>query len=166
MTKEQDRERKNTLTKMYFLDDASGQWIHQATISNPNNGNVSVETFGGGLNAFLENWMGQDKEKPKLAIYRLWLGTSPTNLRPVTRASGDGNWGVMNDAFYLAEGDTAALDPVFRRWTTPGQIPIKGEPQRGAPTLTVPSRSIDPAVIKSLQKLPSAPPATKAAKRN
>jgi len=152
-TKVQDAAQTNTLTKLYFLDDDTHQWVHEATISNPNNGNVSVTTFGGGLNAFLENWSGQDRKMPKLAKYRLWLGTSPEDLKNVTDGAGDGKWGVLNDTFYLAEGDDPALEPYFDLAKHDGQV-THGEKGQ---TLSVPERKVPPSIIRGLEKLPSAP---------
>ena len=155
-TKRQDSTGANTLTSLYFFDDAAHKWVHEATISNPNNGNVSVTSFGGMLNSFLENWSGQERTKPKLAIYRLWVGTSPTDLRNVTEASGDGNWGVLDDTFYLAEGDTDALAPIFAATKKPFERSSGG---RRSP-MTVKSRRIPSDVLRGLAHLPQAPEVT------
>lgn len=112
-TKKQDETGANTLVTVFFYDDAERHWVKEATIQSPNNGNVSVKTFGGGLNAFLENWSGQHKELPKLALYRMWLGTSPSDLQEVVRGQGDGKWGTKDTSFYLAEGDDSALAPLL-----------------------------------------------------
>ena len=151
-TKEQDSTQANTLTKLYFYDDHSHKWIHEATISNPNDGNISVTTFGGGLNAFLENWMGKDKELPKLALYRLWMGNSPKELENVTDGTGDGNWGVLNDTFYLAEGDDSALAPIFEKSKREDSQVVRGG-KRGA-VLSVKPRKVPASILRALQKLP------------
>ncbi|MFO0892288.1 MAG: DUF3472 domain-containing protein [Isosphaeraceae bacterium] len=105
-----------TIDARYFvLDPGQKHWTHSATITSPQGGKKSVATFGGGLNSFLENFTGRGKQVPKLALYRLWLGRSPETLRCLTRARGDGTWGVLNDAYYLAEGDPAALSALFTR---------------------------------------------------
>ena len=153
-TKEQDATQANTLTRLYFYDDKARKWVHEATISNPNNGDVSVTTFGGGLNAFLENWSGQDKTKPKLALYRLWVGTSPHDLKNVTEGVGDGNWGVLNDTFYLAEGDDAALAPAFDLAKKDGKV-TRGDKRNTV--LSVPERFVPPSIIRGLDKLPRSP---------
>lgn len=152
--KEQDSAGANTLTKLYFRDDQAGKWVHEATISNPNNGNVSVTTFGGGLNAFLENWLGKDRARPKLAVYRLWLGTSPKDLTNVTDGSGDGNWGVLNSSFYLAEGEDSALAPIMARYKGSGVLVRGGK--RGE-ILSVPERNVPPSIVRALERLPTAP---------
>ncbi|AIE84776.1 DUF3472 domain-containing protein [Fimbriimonas ginsengisoli] len=148
VTKEQDATKENTLTRLYFEDDRLRRWVHEATISNPNDGHESVTTFGGMLNAFLENWSGKEREKPKLALYRLWVGTSPSDLTPVTDGTGDGNWGTLNGSFYLAEGKDELLAPIFGRysgWTRGGA--------RGT-ILSVPSHGVERRVVRSLRRLP------------
>lgn len=152
VTKEQDATGANTLTRTYFYDEGLRKWVHEATISNPNDGHESVTTFGGMLNAFLENWSGQERAKPKVAIYRLWLGTSPRDLVNVTEARGDGNWGVLNDTFYLAEGDEDALATVFEQAKKPGTEVVRGKEDRS--TLTVGARKVPASVVKALEKLP------------
>ena len=89
--------RDTTDTRYYFREGNQAKWRHAATISSPNGGKSSVATIGGGLNSFLENFAGKDKDVPKLALYRLWLGferghapTSHTRRRgrhlgPITR---------------------------------------------------------------------------------
>lgn len=151
VTKEQDAAKENTLTKLYFRDDEAKKWVHEATISNPNDGHVSVTTFGGMLNAFLENWSGKERETPKLALYRLWVGTSPADLTPVTEATGDGKWGVFNGSFFLAEGSDASVDALLAK----GKGLQRGT-QRG-PNLSVPARKAPRDVVRALQHLPSSP---------
>ena len=72
-----------------------------------------MATIGGGLNSFLENFAGKDRAVPKLALYRLWLGSSVETMKCLTKAGGDGTWGQLHDAYFLAEGDPAALKGVF-----------------------------------------------------
>jgi len=153
--KEPDRTGANTLTRMYFYDDEAHKWVHEATIASPNDGHASVPTFGGMLNAFLENWSGQSRAIPKLALYRLWVGTSPKNLTNVTDARGDGTWGVLNDTFFLAEGDASALADIIREKRKDGLRFIQGE---GAHTvLHVTPRRVSPRVVRELEHLPEAP---------
>lgn len=155
VTKEQDADAVNTLTRMYYFDEGLRKWVHEATISNPNDGHESVTTCGGMLNAFLENWSGLERSTPKLALYRLWVGTTPKDLANVTEAMGDGKWGVMNEAFYLAEGDDDALANVFEAARKPGTPLEQGKADRS--TLTVPSRRISAATIRELGRLPKSP---------
>ena len=155
VTKVQDATGANTLTKLYFMDEGLHKWVHEATISTPNDGHVSVTTFGGGLNAFLENWMGEERSKPKLALYRLWLGTTPNDLENVTSGAGDGKWGVLNDTFFLAEGDDSDLAAVIAKVQHSGTQVIRPKP--GETTLTVKERRVPGSVVRSLQRLSSLP---------
>ncbi len=155
VTKTQDATAANTLTRLYYRDEKTGKWVHEATISNPNNGSESVPTFGGGLNGFLENWLGKDREAPKLALYRLWLGNSPDDLMCVNHAGGDGKWGVLNDWFYLAEGDDAALAAVIDRSRIPNSPMILNE-KRGD-ELEISYKPVPAATVRELHHLPQAP---------
>jgi len=121
--KQPGSQRDTTDTRYYVYDREKRKWLHSATIQNPNGGKASVSTIGGGLNSFLENFLGKDKGVVKLALYRLWLGPSLDQLHCLTRAQGDGNWGVLHDAYFLAEGDRVELDHAFatlsREYGTP-----------------------------------------------
>ena len=105
-----------TGTRYYVYDRVQKRWIHSATISSQNGGKPSVATIGGGLNPFFENFAGKNKAIPKLALYRLWLGNSVEHMKCLTKAGGDGTWGELHDAYFLAEGDPAALNDVFAQW--------------------------------------------------
>ena len=147
--KRQDKDGTNTLASVYFYDNSSKAWVHEATISCPNGNFPSVKTFGGGMNAFLENWSGAQKAAPKLALYRLWVGTKPSNLTSVTSAGGDGKWGVLDGSFYLAEGDDSGLRPVFARLFD-GNPLLKGEKNA---TLTIPASRIPKSIVQELERL-------------
>jgi hypothetical protein len=155
VTKVQDAAAANTLTRCWFFDEGKKKWVHEATISSPNDGHPSVPTFGGMLNAFLENWSGQERAKPKLALYRLWVGDSPAHMQNVVEASGDGNWGVLKDTFYLAEGDEEALAPIFAAADKSAAPPVRGKADRS--TLTVHSRRIPSSIVRALEHLPTSP---------
>lgn len=150
----QQGEGDTTETRYYVFDRSQKKWLHSATISNPNGGKASVATIGGGLNSFLENFAGKDKEVPKLALYRLWLGNSVDRMRCLTRARGDGTWGQLHDAYFLAEGDNAALQHVLS----------SAEKQYGRPVFSGLGKKLDPifdkampaAVIDALKSLPRA----------
>ena len=107
--------RDTTDTRYYIFDPSTKKWLHSATITSPNGGKAGVMTLGGGLSSFLENFGKKDRAIPKLALYRLWLGTSVDEMICLTRASGDGDgiWGQLHDAYFLAEGDATALDALF-----------------------------------------------------
>ena len=104
-----------TDTRYYIYDRSRKKWLHSATINSPNGGKKSVATIGGGLNSFLENFAGKHRSVPKLALYRLWLGPEFGKMKCLTRAGGDGIWGQMHNAYFLAEGDRGQLDAVFSR---------------------------------------------------
>ena len=99
-----------TDARYYIFDLKQKKWLHSATINSPNGGKKSVATIGGGgLYSFLENFAGKDKAVPKLALYRLWLGPSVEKMKCLTKAGGDGDWGQLHDAYFLAEGDQGRL---------------------------------------------------------
>jgi hypothetical protein len=143
--KRQDASGQNTLATVYFFDETQKKWVPEATIKCPNGGKDSVATFGGMLNSFLENWSGQERAKPKLAIYKLWGGTGPNDLSEITASSGDGKWGVMNGGFFLAEGDDAALKPLF------DQAKSMETGSKGHVLKVEPSR-IEPRVLRELSR--------------
>ena len=143
-----------TDTRFYIQEGNEAEWRHLATINNPNGGHKSVETLGGGLNSFLENFAGTAKALPKIALYRLWVGTSVDTLKPLTHASGDGIWGQMHDAYFLAEGSRSRLDEVFARLEKAYGKPTVGEAGKDLPPIS--GRAIPGDVIKSLKKLPRA----------
>jgi hypothetical protein len=102
-----------TDTRYFIFDPDKAVWIHSATITSPNGNQKSVGTIGGAIASFLENFAGKDRDAPKLAIYRLWLGSSIETMKPLTLAVGDGKWGELHDAYFLAEGDDARLQDIF-----------------------------------------------------
>ena len=97
----------------------------------PRRGKRSVATIGGGLNSFLENFTGQDRDAPQIALYRVWLGSSANNLKALRRATGDGIWGELHDAYFLAEGSKSALDEMFSKLEKRYGKPAYGERQKG-----------------------------------
>ena len=143
-----------TACRYYVYDRAAKTWRHSATITSPNGGKKCVATLGGGMNSFLENFSGRDREVPKLALYRLWLGTSIEKMNCLTCAVGDGKWGELHGAYYLAEGDDAKLAAVFARLEPEyGKPAVGGKGKHLAP---IPSETLAPALIKALGKLPEA----------
>ncbi|HLV79080.1 MAG TPA: hypothetical protein VKT32_02325, partial [Chthonomonadaceae bacterium] len=99
-----------------------------------------------------ENWSGQERAIPKLALYRLWTGDSPADMENITEASGDGDWGVVNDTFFLAEGDSSALAPIFARARKPGTPILRGA--TGHTTLRVHDRRVPARIVHALETLP------------
>jgi hypothetical protein len=150
-------EADTTDARYYIYDRNAGKWRHSATISSPNGGKRSVATLGGGLNSFLENFLGRDREAPKLALYRIWLGQSLDKMKCLTVASGDGAWGQLHGAYFLAEGDTAALNAVLAGLDKEYGKPIFGG--RGKQLDPIPNEPLSAAVLADLRNLPRAPKA-------
>ena len=146
----------DTTDARYFVyNRIQKRWLHSATITNPNGGKASVATIDGGINSFLENFAGKDKEVPKLALYRLWLGSTVDTLKCLTKAGGDGTWGQLHGAYFLAEGDQAALKDLFARLkkTKYGQ-PVMGDKVKSLePIADVP---LSKSLIEALKNLPRA----------
>ena len=141
----------------YIFDRATGKWRHSATINSPNGGKPGVGTIGGTLASFLENFLGTNKDEPKLALYRLWLGPSVDTMKCLTRAGGDGKWGEMHDTYFLAEGDAAKLNAVFTKVEADYGKPVFGEKGKELPPIS--NRAVPAAVLAALQHLPQAPKA-------
>jgi hypothetical protein len=148
----------------YFVYDRTAKaWRHGATITSPDGdakAAASVTTIGGGgLVSFLENFGGRGREIPKLALYRLWLGTRPDDLKCLTRARGDGTWGRLDDAYFLAEGSEAALDVLF------GELKAKhGEPvfgRKGERLDPISDRPPSARLVEQLSATPLSPAAVR-----
>lgn len=144
-----------TDTSYYVYDRAKTAWIHSATISNPNGGKPSVATIGGGVNSFLENFAGKDREVPKLALYRLWLGTSVDSMKCLTKARGDGRWGQLHGAYFLAEGDSKGLEQVFESVKEKYGARTDGEKSKALEPIA--NEPVPQEVVAALQTLPAAP---------
>jgi hypothetical protein len=145
----------STDTRYYVFDRVQKKWLHSATISNPNGGKPSVATIGGGMNSFLENFVGKDRATAKLALYRLWLGPNVDAMKCLTKAGGDGTWGQLHDAYFLAEGDPAALNAVFAAWKKRKYgAPIMG--QKGVSLSPISDIPLSKKLIAALKKLPRA----------
>jgi hypothetical protein len=142
----------STDARYYIRHPTKQKWLHVATINCPGGGKKSVATFGGGLNSFLENFAGKDREVPKLVLYRLWLGPSVTKMKCLTRAGGDGVWGQLHGAYFLAEGDAGRLKAVFSFWQKKLGKPTFGE--KGKRLGPIPDKAIPAKVIEALKRLP------------
>ena len=106
------------------------------------------------MNSFLENFSGKDKEVPKLALYRLWLGKSVDEMKPLTKSGGDGIWGQLGDSYFLAEGMERRLDAVFRGLEKKyGKRIFAHEGQKLEP---ITATTIPADVVKALKNLPRA----------
>ncbi len=143
-----------TDARYYAYDRRQKNWLHVATIVSPIGDKVSAATLGGGLNSFLENFTGGERNKPKLALYRLWLGPSCSKMKCLIGAKGDGSWGVLHDAYYLAEGDADQLTRLFALLE-----PKYGKPASGGKDVKLPpiaDQAMPPELIEALQNLPRA----------
>ena len=106
------------------------------------------------MNSFLENFSGHHREVPKLALYRLWLGRSLDQMKCLIRAEGDGKWGELHGAYFLAEGDDAKLATVFARLEAKYGKPAFGGKGKALPP--IPNEPLTSELIKSLGSLPEA----------
>jgi hypothetical protein len=142
----------------YIYDRRSRKWLHSATITSPNGdkkSKASVATIGGGgLASFLENFAGRDRNVPKLALYRLWLGTRVDDMKCLTRARGDGTWGQLHDAYFLAEGGHKELAALFDKLKAKYGVPVFG--RRGKELRPISDRPMSVELKKQLKALPEA----------
>ena len=143
-----------TDTRYYIFDRTRQKWRHSATITSPNGGKPGVATIGGGLNSFLENFRHTKKDLPKLALYRLWLGSDIDTLKCLTLAGGDGTWGQLHDAYFLAEGDTAKLKAVLSGLEPEYGKPLFGE--KGKKLAPISNQPMPATVIAALKNIPRA----------
>lgn len=170
--KRPDETGENTLTSYYFFDrtqgdkKTKGKWVLEATISSPTNDQDSVRYFGGGMNSFLENWSGKNREIPKVCLYRLWVGTSPKDLKFLRKAVGDagGRWGILNGSYYLAEGDPAKVAEVLKSHAK-GTGNVLGA-KKGAKLPPIPDRSVAADTVKALEALIGSGPAKRSEKKS
>ena len=145
----------STDARYYIFDPKQKKWLHSATINSPNGGKKSVATIGGGgLCSFLENFAGKDKAVPKLALYRLWLGPSVEKMKCLTKAGGDGTWGQLHDAYFLAEGDQGRLAGIFTESEKEYGKPVFGG--QGKELKPLSDKAVPAAVIEALKTLPQA----------
>jgi hypothetical protein len=152
--KQPGAETNTTDARFYIYDPVGKKWLHVATINSPNGGHHEVATLGGGLNSFLENFSGRNRSAPRLALYRLWLGPDVAHLRCLTQAVGDGTWGELNDAYFLASGGTNELAAVFSNLEQQSGRPVFGG--KGKPLNPITDRQLSADLIKQLKHLPRA----------
>ncbi len=140
-----------TDARYYIYDIEKKTWIHSATITSPNGGFKAVTNLGGSINSFLENFSGHDKSAPRLALYRLWMGPNLTAMAPLTRGAGDGKWGILHDAYFLAQGDAARLQDVFTSLQADyGKPTFPGKDVKLPPLSETP---MSPSVVKALVQI-------------
>lgn len=85
---------------------------------------------------------------------RLWLGKSVEQMHCLTKAKGDGIWGQLHGAYFLAEGDRTELDRFFAGLAPEYGTPVYGGGGKGLDPIS--NAAIPPTVIASLQNLPHA----------
>lgn len=146
-----------TDARYYVHDPGLKKWRHSATITSPNGDKqsaASVATIGGGgLASFLENFGGKDRDTPKLALYRLWLGSKVDAMQCLTQAQGDGTWGQLHDAYFLAEGGKE-LNEQFDKLQGKYGKPVFG--RDGKKLAPISDKPLPAELIKELQSLPHA----------
>ncbi|HET6883772.1 MAG TPA: DUF3472 domain-containing protein [Pirellulales bacterium] len=144
-----------TDTRYYMYDAETKTWRHLATIASPDGDDKSAQCVatitGRGLASFLENFTGQDRDTPKLALYRLWAGTQSNNLQCLTVANGDGKWGQLHDAYFLAEGSDQALENLFAMLKSKYGSPTFGDKRQLAP---ISDRALSTDLLDALRNLP------------
>ena len=112
----------------------------------------SVATIGGGgLCSFLENFAGKDRAVPKLALYRLWLGSSVDTMKCLAHAQGDGTWGQLHDAYFLAEGDKAELGAVLSKSVAKYGKPVFGG--QGKELTSISDKAMPATVIEAIKSV-------------
>jgi hypothetical protein len=152
---DKDSAKDTTDVKYYVYDREHKKWIHSATINCPNGGHDEVKNLSSGSMAgFLENFSGEDKDAPRLATYRLWIGTSAENLKPLTHAGGDGKWGTLHDAYFLAGGSMENLNAEFAKLEKDYGKPVFGSKETKPDAIS--EKPMDKEVIKALKDLPTA----------
>lgn len=149
----------------YVFDPRRETWRRSAVISSPEGGERSVATLGGGLNSFLENFIGTDRDVPKLALYRLWLGPDPARMKCLTRAGGDGIWGTLHDAYFLAEGDAKKLDALFASLEARYGKPVMGGRSVKPPPISEKPLPADARKVMDRLARRQTPPLTAASRR-
>ena len=145
---------ETTDTRYFIFDTGSMQWRHSATITSPQGDEksaASVSTIGGGgLVSFLENFGGEkDKSVAKLALYRLWVGTAVDELKCLTTVKGNGQWGQLDDCYFLAEGGEMELQAVFAAMKQQRGEPVFG--RKGIQLPPISERVVSAETVKGLQ---------------
>ena len=142
----------------YMIDHTIHAWRHIVTIHSPNGADHQGATFDGVL-SWIENIGGQaDVATPKVALYDLWVGSSPDTLSRITTTggeSGSGRWGKLGDAYFLAEGSPHNLDTFFAAHESSYGKPTFGSDGQELPPLH--DKQLSANLIQELKNLPGAP---------
>ena len=145
--KAQDKTKETTHASAFIFDDDQNQWVYAGTIASPNN-DKSVKGFGGMMMAMLDDGGKPDRTTPRLALYRLWLGTNLDTLSLVNEANGEGTgvFGAVNGSFFLGGGDETTVKGLVYGYQDGLSQPTFGSKDR----LKIPDRKISSDVLKSL----------------
>ena len=87
-------------------------------------------------------------------MYRLWLGPEVEKMKCLTRAVGDGTWGELHDAYFLASGGTNELGAVFSNLEPAYGKPVYGG--KGVRPEPLSDRPLPADLIEQLKHLPRA----------
>jgi hypothetical protein len=144
-----------TETRFYIFDPTK-KWRHIATINSPNGNNNQGATFVD-ICSWIENFAGNNMDKPKIALYSLWIGSSLDKMKHLTRTggqSGSGRWGQLHNTYFLAEGSQDQLAAVFEKLEPKYGKPVFGVD--GKEMSPIPNKLLSAELIKELKQLPRA----------
>jgi hypothetical protein len=151
VTKHLDQRSGAIVVSLFFYDEGKQMWIGEGRILSPIDGKKTIDTFDH-ITSSLHDLVPRsavDSEKPRLGLFRLWTGTRPSDLVEVTKATGEGKWGVANNAFFLGMGDNLAVDREILR-----SIGLNGRVEPGKKKLLEVAREAVPEnVVRALEQL-------------
>ena len=149
---------RNATETRFYIRDQEGKWRHVSTISSPNGKHNRATSFRD-VCSWIENIGGQaNPAKPKIALYSLWIGSSPDRLVHLTRSggeSGSGRWGQLHGVYFLAEGSASELSTAFAKLEPHYGKPVFGMDGQELPP--IPQKPIPVSVVQELKRLPRAP---------
>jgi len=102
------------VTSDYYYDELEKKWELEGRTVNPAGSLESTKSLGKELSSFINSWNAYERRRPKLALFRLWVGSAPNELHPVTHASGDGKWGTFSNSFFIAYGPPATYPALVK----------------------------------------------------
>jgi hypothetical protein len=151
-TKGFDQRTGAVIVSLYFYDEVKQSWEGEGRILSPIDGKKNVDNFEW-LTSSLSNLRAKNdpnRDQPRLALYRLWAGSGPSDLHMITTATGRGDWGTMNGAFFLAIGTNVDVDHAIFGNLAPGTRAVRGDQKA---RLEIPAEGIPPSVVRALQEL-------------
>ena len=154
-----------TETSFHIFDHAEDKWRPIATINSPNGPKGEGSTFNT-LMSWIENIGGEAPyATPKVALFGLWVGSSPDELKHLTHTggrSGHGRWGQLHGQYFLAEGSPEQLRDFFDAHKKRYGEPTFGVDDKELPPIR--KRPLPSSVVDELKHLPQAPAVTKPTK--